>query len=163
MNSTFQRLYDSELLRTGSESRAYSRAVVLYGFLQFLACPPDGTGHLFPERTYKNHKAALRRAGLAPIETPYALAACGRDLGASSVESLARLVRHLNANVRWKPTTKRAAAERADLIAAAQSLISSGARSEEGDFGGESTEPAIANRVASGDVDDLSHPREGAR
>jgi hypothetical protein len=132
MNTTFQRLYDSELLRTGSESRAYSRAVVLYGFLQFLACPPDGTGHLFPERTYKNHKAALRRAGVAPIETAPALAALGADLDVSSIDGLARLVRHLNANVRWKPSARRAASERADLIAAAQECIASAVRAEEG-------------------------------
>ena len=132
MNATFQRLYDAELLRTGSESRAYSRAVVLHGFLQVLAWPDAGQGdgapsdsarHRFPERTYKHHKAALRRAGLAPIGTPDALAALGRDLGVSDTQSLARLIRHLNANAKWKPTTRRAATERAALIVAAQERI----------------------------------------
>ncbi len=132
MNATFQHLYDAELLRTGSESRAYSRAVVLHGFLQVLAWPDGGQAdgarsdnarHRFPERPYKHHKAALRRAGLATIGTPAALAALGRDLGVSDTQSLARLVRHLNASARWKPTTRRAATERAALIAAAQELI----------------------------------------
>jgi hypothetical protein len=45
---------------------------------------------------------------------------------------LARLVRHLNANVRWKPSARRAASERADLIAAAQECIASAVRAEEG-------------------------------
>ena len=64
-------------------------------------------------------------------------------LGASSVESLARLIRHLNSNVRWKPTTARAAIERADFIAAAQKRIQSLAQNgQETD-----TEPAIATRV----------------
>ena len=132
MNATFQRLYDAELLRTGSESRAYGRAVVLHGFLQVLAWPDAGQGdgarsdsarHRFPERTYKHHKAVLRRAGLAPIGTPDALAALGRDLGVSDTQSLARLIRHLNANAKWKPTTRRAATERAALIVAAQERI----------------------------------------
>lgn len=131
MNPTFERLYTAELLRTGSESRAYGRAVVLQGFLQVLAWP-DGAGHRFPERTYKHHKAALRRAGLAPIETPDALAVLGDDLGASSAESLARLVRHLNSNPKWKPTTQRAATERAALIAAARERIESAVRDEAG-------------------------------
>ena len=143
MNATFQRLYEAELLRTGSESRAYSRAVVLHGFLQVLAWPDAGQGdgarsdsarHRFPERTYKHHKAALRRAGLAPIGTPDALAALGRDLGVSDVEGLARLIRHLNANAKWKPTTRRAATERAALIVAAQERIEGALRDPTNDL-----------------------------
>jgi len=93
---TFRRIYDAELLRTGSPQRAFGRAVVVYGFLEAMAQPTQEPGYLFIRSTHFHHKATLRRVGLVPIKTPADLADIGRDLGITDRESLARLLWTLN-------------------------------------------------------------------
>jgi hypothetical protein len=128
---TFQRIYDAELERTGSPARAYSRAVAANGFLLALARQDasDATG--FARATHFRHKATLRRVGIAPIESPEALAALGRDLGVADRASLARLVWRLNTDRRSQDAEKRSldrALETWDqFVTEAQELIAAAA------------------------------------
>ncbi len=103
---TFRSIYDTELTRTGSTNRAFSRAVAAYGFLAAMARPDQESGYLFTRATHFRHKATLRRAGLAPVQTPGDLADLGRDLGVTDRESLAHLLWNLN-TVRRSPDAQK--------------------------------------------------------
>jgi hypothetical protein len=103
---TFRRIYDAELLRTGSTQRAFGRAMVAYGFLEAMAQPTQEPGYLFIRSTHFRHKATLRRAGLVPVKTPANLADLGRDLGVTDRASLARLLWTLN-TVRRSPDAQK--------------------------------------------------------
>jgi len=113
MNATFDRIYQAELDRTHSAARAYSRTVVTYGFLLAIAQPeaddamsnPSGDPRV--RGSFFRHKATLRRAGIAPIETPDSLAALATDLGVSSAASVGRLLWTLNADRRTPTQQKR--------------------------------------------------------
>ena len=138
---TFRRLLDSELARTGSPDRAFSRAMVAYGFLHAIA-QEDGFGVTwgtspeavprtkhggFARANFFRYKAALRQAGVAPLRTPAELAALAQDLSVRDRASLARLLWALNTSRRSSSREKRSLAgvlegqER--TIASAQRLI----------------------------------------
>lgn len=111
MNPTFDLLFQTELKRTRSTARAYSRAVVIQGFLLAIIQPTDDL-RLSPSKdqrmsgSFYRHKAMLRRAGLAPITSPSHLAALAHDLGATDRMSMGRLLWVLNAD-RRTPTDQR--------------------------------------------------------
>ena len=90
--NTYRRLYDAELERTGSASRAAGRAVLITGVMRGVA---DGQ-RISSRASFFRYKAVLRAARIAPVETPAALASLGRDLGVSSRAGLARLLWTLN-------------------------------------------------------------------
>jgi hypothetical protein len=118
---TFQRLYGAEFTRSGSQQRAFSRALVLRGFLLSLA-DYDKVGALpFAHSTYVRHKAALRRLGFAPLATPLDLAQLGHDLGISDPDRLTRLLWTLQTDE--QRSFEKVASTWADFVAEAQALI----------------------------------------
>jgi hypothetical protein len=116
MNTTYQRLFEAEI-ETNVERQAHLRASATYGFLLAVASIDKRGDDRFPHTTYYRHKAALRRAGLLPLESSAGLAAIARDLGLTDRDSLARLVWTLNGD--RKQSLARVLATHVDLLAAA--------------------------------------------
>jgi len=135
---TFMRLYEAEIARTGSPTRAYGRAVVAFSFLAVLGTTDKvGKGLGFVPATYYRHKAVLRRAGLVPCESPAALAQIACDLGVSDTVTLARLLWSLNTlHLR---SLERVLAVFGDFIAESETLIIA-------NLDNNSTPPIVATR-----------------
>jgi len=92
MTPTFQALLWAERANPDcNERKAYTRALSVYSFLS-IAPTMDKPDLPIPSRTIKTRRAALRRAGLAPITTPEALADLAEDLGVADETALVRIL-----------------------------------------------------------------------
>lgn len=92
---TFDLLYQAEWKATGHSKRAYMRALADWAFLQTVSAF-DKPLLPVPQHTLKVRRAALRRAGIAPLVAPEDLAALATDLKVRTETELVRLLWVLN-------------------------------------------------------------------
>jgi hypothetical protein len=98
MNSaTFDAIYDAEISRVGSPTRAYTRSVVAFGVLGAMAAQ-DRKNSQLSRATYYRYLKTFRRAGIAPIERPADLAQIANDIGETETVRLAYLLWSLQAS-----------------------------------------------------------------
>lgn len=94
-NETFDVIYRGELKVAGSPSRAFTRALAIYAFVE-AASRFDKPSLPVPTSTVRLRRGALERAGVRPIVTPEELATIASSVGATSGLKLVRLLWTIN-------------------------------------------------------------------